>query len=128
MRIVPVGLLLIVTVATSAHAQTAAQSDQLMACHQKVAQLHEQQRPLKAKLTGLRAERKGVSSSGGEVARFKLANLDQEIAQITKQIDAINLQISAENKRCEDLAAKPKPAPQSPAPPTARPKASKPNR
>jgi len=83
------------------------QSDQVFQCQQKVRQLSEQARPLQTKLAALRIERKGVSSSGGEVARFKLSNLDQEISQISKQLEGVNGQISSESKRCDDLAHKP---------------------
>ena len=86
---------------------TGSQSDQIFQCQQKVRQLSEQARPLQTKLASLRVERKGVSSSGGEVARFKLSNLDQEISQVLKQLEGVNGQIDSENKRCDDLAHKP---------------------
>ena len=97
---------------------TGSQSDQLFQCQQKVRQLSEQARPLQTKLAGLRVERKGVSSSGGEVARFKLSNLDQEIAQVLKQLDGVNGQIDSENKRCDEITHKPAtpPAQATPAP------------
>lgn len=97
---------------------TGSQSDQLFQCQQKVRQLSEQARPLQTKLASLRVERKGVSSSGGEVARFKLSNLDQEIAQVLKQLEGVNGQIESENKRCDEIAHKPSnpPASSQPAP------------
>jgi septal ring factor EnvC (AmiA/AmiB activator) len=112
MRSVVMGLLLVpvlaawATIAQSSTvvAQATSQSDQLFACQQKINQLNDQLRPLQTKLASLRAERKGVSHSGGEVARFKLANLDQEISQISKQMDGVNGQITAEKKRCDDIA------------------------
>jgi outer membrane murein-binding lipoprotein Lpp len=94
-----------------------AQSDQLFACQQKVNQLSEQVRPLQSKLASLRAERKGIGASGGEVARFKLANVDQEISQIVKQIDSVNGQITSEKRHCDELAGKPA----TPSPPAASP-------
>lgn len=118
MRNLLIGLLLVSVVeAPSAWAQgstgvaPSAQSEQQFACQQKISQLTEQIRPLQSKLAGLRTERKGVSASGGEVARFKLANLDHEISQTSKQLDGVNGQIATEKKRCEDLAGKPPAAP-----------------
>ena len=82
-------------------------AEQVAACHLKVNQLAEQLRPLQAKRTSLWAERKTIGHSGGETAKFKLANLDKELVQVTKQIDGVNGQINSEKKRCDDLAAKP---------------------
>ncbi len=108
--------------AESATGTAGSQSDQVFQCQQKVRQLSEQARPLQTKLAALRIERKGVSSSGGEVARFKLSNIDQEISQVSKQLEGVNSQISSENKRCDELAHKPstpsaQAAPTQPAPP-----------
>jgi hypothetical protein len=54
----------------------------------------------------LRTERKTLGVSGGELVRYKLANLDQEIREHSKQNQSINAQIDSETKRCEILAAK----------------------
>lgn len=114
MRIVLIGLLSVCSLgALPAWAQSstgvapAPQSDQQFACQQKVTQLTEQTRPLQTKLSTLRTERRGIGASGGEVARFKLANLDQEISQLSKQLDGVNGQIAAEKKHCDELAGKP---------------------
>jgi hypothetical protein len=82
------------------------QAEQLAACELKIAELSEQIRPLQLKRTGLWSERKTVGHSGGETAKFKLAAVDKELLQITRQLDGVNGQINSEKKRCDDLAAK----------------------
>ena len=100
--------------APPAGSQTVAQSSQsgasvsgqLETCRQHVIQLQEQARLQQTKLAGLRAERKTIGTSGGEVARFKLANLDQELRELSKQNQSVNAQVDSEKKRCDSLAAK----------------------
>ena len=89
----------------SATAPTLGQSQQVLVCHDKVAALSNQLSPLQKKRVALSTERKTVGTSGGDLARYKLAQLDQEIAQVQKQIDGVNNQIDSENKRCDDMAA-----------------------
>jgi hypothetical protein len=70
------------------------------------------------KLVSLRNERKTVGLSGGEVAKFKLASLDQEIRELSRQSEQLILQIDSAGARCEQLAAKMnnRPAPAQPQP------------
>ena len=89
----------------SASAPAPGQSQQVLVCHDKVAALSTQLSPLQKKRVALWTERKTVGTSGGDLARYKLAQLDQEIAQVQKQIDGVNNQIDSENKRCDDMAA-----------------------
>ena len=79
---------------------------QVETCRQHVVELTEQSRKQQTKLTTLRAERKTIGVSGGEVARFKLANLDQELRELTKQNQTVNAQIDSEKKRCDSLGSK----------------------
>jgi seryl-tRNA synthetase len=81
-------------------------ANQLDTCRQNVIQLTEQARVQQTKLGSLRAERKSLGSSGGEMARYKLANLDQELKEHSKQYQNANAQAEAEKKRCDALAAK----------------------
>ncbi len=96
----------------AAHAQGASATpqaglaNQLESCQQNVVQLTEQSRGQRTKLAGLRAERKTLGVSHGEVVRYKLAILDQEIQEHSKQNQTIIAQIDSENKRCETLAAR----------------------
>jgi chromosome segregation ATPase len=98
--------------AMQAHAQgssappQASLADQLESCRQNVVQLTEQSRGHRTKLASLRAERKTLGVSGGELVRYKLANLDQELRERSKQNQSIIAQIDSENKRCETLAAR----------------------
>jgi hypothetical protein len=91
--------------AKSAQAQ-ASLADQLESCRQHVVQMNEAVNVQQKKLAALRTERKTISVSGGEVARFKLANIDQEIRDLSKQSQATITQIDAEDKRCDSLQAK----------------------
>ena len=79
---------------------------QLDTCRQNVVQLTEQARVQQTKLVGLRAERKTLGPSGGEMARYKLANLDQELKEHSKQYQNANTLAETEKKRCDALAAK----------------------
>ena len=81
-------------------------TNQLDTCRQHVVQLTEQARVELAKLVGLRAERKTLGSSGGELARYKLTNLDQELKEHSKQYQNANTQVENEKKRCDALAVK----------------------
>jgi hypothetical protein len=81
-------------------------ASQLDTCHQNAVQLAEQARVQQTKLVSLRAERKTLGSSGGELARYKLANLDQELKEHSKQYQSANTQAETEKKRCDALAAK----------------------
>ncbi|HWP26118.1 MAG TPA: hypothetical protein VNL39_07220 [Xanthobacteraceae bacterium] len=84
----------------------ASPAEQLEACRQHVTQLDEQLRSRQKKLMSLRNERKTVGLSGGEVAKFKLASLDQEIRDLSRQSEQLIAQIDSEGARCEQLAAK----------------------
>jgi hypothetical protein len=79
---------------------------QLETCRQNTVQLTEQARVQQTKLVSLRAERKTLGSSGGEMARYKLANLDQELKEHSKQYQSANALAEAERKRCDTIAAK----------------------
>jgi hypothetical protein len=79
---------------------------QLDTCRQNVVQLTEQARVQQTKLVSLRAERKTLGTSGGEMARYKLANLDQELKEHSKQYQNASTQAETEKKRCDALAAK----------------------
>jgi hypothetical protein len=79
---------------------------QLDTCRQNSVQLTEQARVQQTKLVSLRAERKTLGSSGGEMARYKLANLDQELKEHSKQYQSANALAEAEKKRCDAIAAK----------------------
>ena len=81
-------------------------ANQLESCRQNVVQLTEQSRGHQTKLVGLRAERKTVGVSQGEMVRYKLATLDQEIREHSKKNQSLIAQIDSENKRCEMLDAK----------------------
>lgn len=81
-------------------------ANQLDTCRQHVIQLTEQARIEQTKLVSLRAERKTLGSSGGELARYKLTNLDQELKEHSKQYQNANTQAENEKKRCDMLAAK----------------------
>jgi uncharacterized protein (DUF3084 family) len=100
------------TAAMPAHAQgssatpQAGLANQLESCHQNVVQLTEQSRGHRTKLASLRAERKTLGVSGGELVRYKLANLDQELKERSKQNQSTITQIDSETKRCELLAAR----------------------
>ncbi|HXF90122.1 MAG TPA: hypothetical protein VNK48_17375 [Xanthobacteraceae bacterium] len=94
----------------------ASPAEQLEACRRQVTQLDEQLRARQKKLVSLRNERKTVGLSGGEVAKFKLASLDQEIRELSRQSEQLISQIDSEGARCEQLAAKAnnRPAPAQP--------------
>lgn len=94
----------------------ASPAEQLEACRRQVSQLDEQLRARQKKLVSLRNERKTVGLSGGEVAKFKLASLDQEIRELSRQSEQLIAQIDSEGARCEQLAAKAnnRPAPAQP--------------
>ena len=79
---------------------------QLDTCRQNSIQLAEQARVQQTKLVSLRAKRKTLGSSGGELARYKLANLDQELKEHSKQYQSANALAEAEKKRCDTIAAK----------------------
>lgn len=79
---------------------------QLDACRQNSIQLTEQAHVQQGKLVKLRAERKTLGSSGGEMARYKLANLDHELREHSKQYQSANALAEAEKKRCDAIAAK----------------------
>ncbi len=79
---------------------------QLDTCRQNTVQLTEQARVQQTKLVSLRAERKTLGSSGGEMARYKLANIDQELKEHSKQYQSASAQAEAEKKRCDTIAAK----------------------
>jgi hypothetical protein len=81
-------------------------AEQLQACRQNVVQLDERLRTQQKKLTSLRAERKTIGVSGGEVARFKLTTIDSEIRELSKQSQALLTQIETEGHRCDAIAAK----------------------
>ena len=83
---------------------------QVETCRQHVVQLAEQSRTQQTQLTKLRAERKTIGVSGGEMARFKLTNLDQEIRDLVKQNQSVNAQAESETKRCDNIGAKPVPS------------------
>ena len=114
-----IGIFIVCTVGASlTHAQLTAvapaiaqtgdkTSQQVNARQDKVTDLSSQLVPLQKKRTGLWTERKTIGTSGGDSAKYKLANIDQEIAQVTKQIDGVSRQIDTEKKRCEDLTVKP---------------------
>lgn len=87
------------------HAQ-ASPAEQLAACRQNVTQLDEQLRARQKKLVSLRNERKTVGLSGGEVAKFKLTSLDQEIRELSRESERLIAQLDSEGARCEQLAAK----------------------
>jgi chromosome segregation ATPase len=95
----------------------ASPADQLEACRQHVTQLDEQLRARQKKLVSLRNERKTVGLSGGEVAKFKLSSLDQEIRELSRQSEQLIAQIDSEGARCEQLAANVKNRAVSPPPP-----------
>jgi hypothetical protein len=101
-----VALIFVLGGVPGAFAQTSNAATQLETCRQHVIQLTEQSRTQQTQLTKLRAERKAIGVSGGEMARFKLANLDQEIRDLTKQNQSVNVQTESETKRCDGLAAK----------------------
>ncbi len=84
----------------------ASPAEQLEACRRQVTQLDEQLRARQKRLVSLRNERKTVGLSGGEVAKFKLASLDQEIRELSRQSEQLISQIDSEGARCEQLAAK----------------------
>jgi hypothetical protein len=79
---------------------------QLDTCRQNSVQLTEQARVQQTKLVSLRAERKTLGSSGGEMARYKLANLDQELKEHSKQYQSAIALAEGEKKRCDAIAAK----------------------
>jgi len=79
---------------------------QLDTCRQNSIQLTEQARVQQTKLVSLRAERKTLGSSGGEMARYKLANIDQELKEHSKQYQSANALAESEKKRCDTIAAK----------------------
>ena len=89
--------------AQGAQSQT---GDQLDTCRQNVIQLTEQSRLEQAKLAKLRTDRKTLGASGGEVVRYKLANLDQEIREHSKQNQSLSAQVETESKRCDAIAAR----------------------
>ena len=84
----------------------AALAEQLEGCRRHVIQLTEESRTNQKKLATLRNERKTLGMAGGEVARFKLANIDQEIREYSKQTQNAITQIESEQKRCDSLEAK----------------------
>jgi predicted RNase H-like nuclease (RuvC/YqgF family) len=81
-------------------------AEHIEACRRNVMQLDEQLRARQKKLLSLRNERKSVGLSGGEVAKFKLSSLDQEIRELSRQSEQLIAQIDSENARCEQLATK----------------------
>lgn len=85
---------------------SASAAEHIEACRRNVMQLDEQLRARQKKLLSLRNERKSVGLSGGEVAKFKLSSLDQEIRELSRQSEQLIAQIDSENARCEQLATK----------------------
>jgi seryl-tRNA synthetase len=81
-------------------------TEHIEACRRNVMQLDEQLRARQKKLLSLRNERKSVGLSGGEVAKFKLSSLDQEIRELSRQSEQLIAQIDSENARCEQLATR----------------------
>ena len=81
-------------------------AEQLQTCRQNVVQLDEQLRIHHKKLFTLRGERRTIGVSGGEMARFKLATIDQEIRELSKQSQSLLTQIETERNRCDAIAAK----------------------
>jgi len=91
--------------ATSTSSASGGQNRQVLVCNEKISVLTNQLSPLYQKRLGLWSERKTIGVSGGELANYKLSQLDQQIAVIQKEIDGVNGQIDTEKKRCDDLAS-----------------------
>lgn len=108
--------------ASNARAQ-AVLADQIQSCRQHVIQLNEQSRVTQKKLAALRSERKTIGVSGGEMARFKLTNIDQEIRENSRQHQSLITEIDAETKRCDSLEEKLASGNASPPAPTTKPAA-----
>jgi peptidoglycan hydrolase CwlO-like protein len=97
------------TITTSATGK----SHQLI-CNEKVTDLTKQLSPLQKQRSALWVERKMTGTSGGDMARYKLSQLDDEITQVQKTIDDVSSKINTEKKRCDGLAFSPSTNPPAP--------------
>jgi hypothetical protein len=128
MKKVLLGLLIVLlfgppgTWAQTTTTPAAGRSHQTLVCNEKVTELTKQLSPLHNQRSVLWTERKMTGTSGGDMARYKLSRLDQEITQIQKSIDDVSSQINTEKKRCDDLAFSPSTKPSMPIPIPEKPK------